>query len=231
MSALDAAHLTDWEIIGRLAVGLGLGAAIGLERELDGHDAGLRTHALLTMGSAMFGLLSVGAFSAFIGPAADSNVQVDVSRIASYLVAGVGFLAGGAIVKHHDRVRGLTTAASLWMSAAIGLAAGLGLFAGAVIATAGTLAVLLSERPVAWILRRPNEGAGTIRAVTIEPVDIAELLSMFDSPRGTKRAVSRTTQPDGRHAVIVSGVPIGQGPDMIRAFESQGATEVSWTEH
>src|SRR5215207_7606271 len=129
--ALEATRLDHSTTLGRLAVALGLGALIGLQREIDGHDAGVRTHALLTLGSALFGALSVGAFSAFDRIREETNIQVDVTRIASYLVAGVGFLAGGAIIKRGDRVKGLTTAASLWVSAGIGLACGLGFFFGA----------------------------------------------------------------------------------------------------
>src|SRR4051812_45090116 len=110
---LDGVHLSNWTMLGRLGAAVGLGALIGLEREVDGHDAGVRTHALLTLGAALFGLVSVGAFDAFIGPSGGSNVQIDVTRIASYLVAGAGFIAGGSIVKSSDRVWGLTTAASL----------------------------------------------------------------------------------------------------------------------
>src|SRR5215207_8341159 len=145
--ALEATRLDHSTTLGRLAVALGLGALIGLQREIDGHDAGVRTHALLTMGSALFGLLSVGAFNGFVTVRSETNVQVDVTRIASYLVAGVGFLAGGAIIKNSDRVRGLTTAASLWVSAGIGLAAGLGFLFGAVVAAAATILTLLLERP------------------------------------------------------------------------------------
>src|SRR4051812_31343185 len=119
--AADLPHISRWAVLARLGLALGLGALIGLQREIEGHDAGVRTHALFTLGSALFGLVSVGAFTAFVGPRDASNLAIDVTRIASYVVAGVGFLAGGAILKHGDRVRGLTTAASMWVTAAIGL--------------------------------------------------------------------------------------------------------------
>lgn len=138
----------------RLAAAAALGAALGVEREMDGHDAGVRTHALLALGAGIFGVLSVGAFGSFIADTASSNVRVDVTRIASYVAAGVGFLGGGAIVKGPDRVRGLTTAASLWVAAAVGLAAGLGFWAGAVAGAVLALATLLADRPLGALRER-----------------------------------------------------------------------------
>lgn len=79
---------------------------LGAERELDGHDAGVRTHALRALGAAAFGAISVGSFSEFVTSQGATNVQVDMTRISSYVVAGVGFLAGGTIIKHGRRVRG-----------------------------------------------------------------------------------------------------------------------------
>lgn len=160
---LDAASVSTGQVALRLGVGLLLGAVIGAQRELDGRPAGLRTHALLALGTSLFGLLSVGAFEPFITERANSNVQVDVTRIASYVVAGVGFIAGGTIVKNNKRdVHGLTTAAALFLAAAVGLATGLGAFAPALLATAATVLVLLLDVPVqraAAHLRRTRLGS------------------------------------------------------------------------
>lgn len=158
-----AVHVTGWESAGRLGLALLLGALIGAQRELDGRPAGLRTHALLAMATALFGLLSVGAFEPFVVERAASNVQVDVTRIASYVVAGVGFIAGGTIVKNGKRdIHGLTTAAALLLAAAVGLACGLGAFTPALIATGVTVVVLLLDVPVQRAsarLRRTRLGA------------------------------------------------------------------------
>lgn len=137
----------------RLGVGALFGGVVGFERELDGHDAGLRTHLLLALGAALFGVLSVGAFGPFI-TSRNADVSFDPSRIASYVAAGVGFLGGGVILKHGDHVRGLTTAASLWTAAAIGLASGLGFWAAAAMATGIACVVLFSRFPVRWLARR-----------------------------------------------------------------------------
>ena len=141
-------ELTWLEVGLRLGAALLFGAVVGFEREHDGHDAGARTHMLLALGSAVFGAISVGAFAPFLAEGIGRQVTLDPSRIASYVAAGIGFLGGGTIVKTQDRVRGLTTAASLWAVAAIGLAAGLGFWSAAVIGTAFALLILLIEGPV-----------------------------------------------------------------------------------
>jgi putative Mg2+ transporter-C (MgtC) family protein len=134
----------------RLGAAALFGAVIGFEREVDGHDAGLRTHVLLALGAALFGALSVGAFGAFAAPRNSTDVSIDPTRIASYVSAGVGFLGGGVIIKRGDRIRGLTTAASLWVVAAVGLSAGLGFWSGSLIASGIAIVVLVAD----WPLRR-----------------------------------------------------------------------------
>lgn len=149
----DALQPSALDIVVRLTAATAFAAVMGLQREFDGHDAGVRTHALLAGGAALFGAMSVGAFGGVVTDDA-TNVRVDVTRIASYVAAGIGFLGGGVIVKKDGRAHGLTTAASLWSAAAIGLAAGLGFWVGAVTATVLSLVLLLLERPVAWFVRR-----------------------------------------------------------------------------
>jgi putative Mg2+ transporter-C (MgtC) family protein len=107
------------ELTGRLVVALLLGGVIGWERELQRMPAGFRTHALVSLGSAIFTVISAYAFT---GPGSDPT------RIAAQIVSGIGFLGGGAILHYGGTVRGLTTAASLWSVAAVGMAAGAGLF-------------------------------------------------------------------------------------------------------
>ncbi|WP_054024420.1 MgtC/SapB family protein [Bacillus sp. FJAT-28004] len=116
----------------RLLLALVLGGLIGLERELGGHSAGFRTHILVCLGSAVIVLLSMYGFADF---AAEPNVRLDPARLAAQVISGVGFLGAGTIMRNGFGVSGLTTAASLWVSAAIGLSAGAGFYYGAVIAT------------------------------------------------------------------------------------------------
>ncbi|HEY2333002.1 MAG TPA: MgtC/SapB family protein [Acidimicrobiales bacterium] len=138
----------------RLVAALAFGGVVGFEREVDGHEAGIRTHMLLALGSAVFGLVSVGGFTSFVAAPSTTNVTIDVSRVASYVAAGVGFLGGGAIVKGPDRVHGLTTAASLWTVAAVGLAAGLGFWSAGVVGAALAAVTLVAEAPLRGLARR-----------------------------------------------------------------------------
>jgi putative Mg2+ transporter-C (MgtC) family protein len=151
--------LSTGEMAVRLLVAATCGLVIGVERESDGHDAGARTHLLLALGAALFGVVSTAGFAGFVTDRNSTNVTIDLSRVASYVPAGVGFLGAGAILKRTDRVRGLTTAASLWVVAGIGLAAGLGLWPAALIGTGIALVGLLAQRPLstfAHMLRRPT---------------------------------------------------------------------------
>jgi putative Mg2+ transporter-C (MgtC) family protein len=138
------------DVLVRLAVAGILGGAIGAERELREHDAGLRTHMLVAVGSALFTIVSAYAWTDF-NFSARNGVTYDPTRIAAQIVTGIGFLGAGAIIRQGLSVRGLTTAASLWVVAAIGIASGAGYYSGAVIATA---LVLLSLWPLRLVARR-----------------------------------------------------------------------------
>lgn len=131
----DIADLKEATIIVlRLGLAVALGAAIGYERERRGKDAGLRTHMLVSLGAAIFVLV----------PAASGMQVADMSRVMQGVIAGIGFLGAGAILKQEkdQAVRGLTTAASIWVAAAIGMAAGYGREATAVASTLVALFVL-----------------------------------------------------------------------------------------
>ena len=129
----------------RVAVAAALGGAVGLERELDEKAAGLRTHVLVSVGAALFTLVGAYGFGEF------PRGSIDPSRIAAQIVTGVGFLGAGVIFRQGFTIRGLTTAASLWLVAAIGMAAGAGFWKGALIATG---AAIISLRPLEWLKER-----------------------------------------------------------------------------
>jgi len=114
-----------WEILVRLLVAAGLTGAIGLERELRERAAGLRTHMLVGIGAALFTIVSAYGWGDFQF-STRSGVVFDPTRIAAQVVTGIGFLGAGAILKEGFSIHGLTTAASLWVVAAIGMAAGAG---------------------------------------------------------------------------------------------------------
>ena len=171
-----AADLGWLEMVGRLALACLLGGLLGLEREYDGQDAGFRTHLLVVLGCALFGVLSVGAFDEFMTTRNDTNVNVDVTRMAAYVAPAIGFIGGGAILKHSGRVSGITTAASLWAAAAIGVACGLGMWVVAVVATVFALLALQGLKPLSRIVG--NAGRPHQSALTIELLDGADLVDV-----------------------------------------------------
>jgi putative Mg2+ transporter-C (MgtC) family protein len=124
--------MTTFDITVRLLLATGFGAAIGIERELRRKPAGLRTNILIAFGAALFTMVSI----VLAGPGGVPD------RLAGNVVVGVGFLGGGALMRSGKNIHGMTTAATIWVNAAIGMAAGAGEFAMASIATAVTLVVL-----------------------------------------------------------------------------------------
>jgi putative Mg2+ transporter-C (MgtC) family protein len=131
--------LDTGSIIFRLCVAAVLGGAVGIERELRDREAGLRTHLLVSAGSALFTLVSAYGFNDFL---AGNVIRTDPTRIAAQIVTGIGFLGAGAIIREGPLVRGLTTAATLWVVAAIGMASGAGYYTAAITGTVLTLFAL-----------------------------------------------------------------------------------------
>jgi putative Mg2+ transporter-C (MgtC) family protein len=128
-----------------LIVALVLSSAIGVERELRQRSAGLRTHTLVGIGSALFMLISKYGFYDVVSP---GHVVLDPSRVAAQIVSGIGFIGGGLIFVRRDMVRGLTTAAAVWLTAAVGAAAGAGLLALAAGVTAMHFLVVYGYTPI-----------------------------------------------------------------------------------
>jgi putative Mg2+ transporter-C (MgtC) family protein len=157
--------MTTIEFALRLAVGIGCGALIGIERQWRARMAGLRTNALVAAGAAVFVL-----YSETVGDPGSPT------RVASYVVSGIGFLGGGVILRDGFNVRGLNTAATLWCSAAVGVLAASGRLALAGVATAAVLAIHLLGRPLGRLLDRdtpdedePPRHAGDGRDVRLLP--------------------------------------------------------------
>jgi putative Mg2+ transporter-C (MgtC) family protein len=185
---MDAPELSDLELVLRLALALGLGAIIGLEREWRDRTAGLRTHMLVCLGSAVFTIVSAYGFSDWYSSIpADQRTTIvsDPTRIAAQIVTGIGFLGAGAIFRSDDGVRGLTTAASLWMMAAIGLAAGAGYYALAVATTVLMLVVLVALRQVSGRIKRMNRGDETpLEVIVSGPSAIGQVLDSIAAVEG-----------------------------------------------
>lgn len=132
------------DLLIRIGLMLLLGGAIGLERELSEHHAGFRTHVLVALGAGLFTISGVHAMEAY----STEGVPVDPTRIAAQVVTGIGFLGAGTILRQGATIKGLTTAASLWVTAAIGTAIGLGHLSGGIVTT---VAVLLALVVLRWI--------------------------------------------------------------------------------
>lgn len=151
----------SWDIAARITLAAFLGGIVGLEREWNGHAAGLRTTVLVCLGACLFTVLSIYGFPLH-GSAQDTG------RIAAQIVSGIGFLGAGALFLRHDQIKGLTTAATIWIVAAIGMTAGTGMYFIATFTTAMTIIVLVLLKPVdQWIDRRSNRRRGSSRESAI----------------------------------------------------------------
>lgn len=158
--------LFDWDAVPHqlmlVAIAFGLCVLIGWERQFFHKAAGIRTHALVGLGSSVFTLISVEGFIYL----AEYQVTRDPSRIAAQIVSGIGFLGAGVIFVNRDVVRGLTTAASIWLAAAIGMACGAGLLPLAVFATMLHFVAVLVVAPLGRLL--PQAGERSIMELTYE---------------------------------------------------------------
>jgi len=156
-AALAAIDDTTFSLDGdagvRLLAAALLGGAVGLEREASDQAAGLRTHIAVALGASLCGVISTLGFVEFDRERTTTVLQADVTRVASNVVVGIGFLGAGVIIQRGGTVRNLTTAASLWVVAAIGLACGVGDVTTAAIAAAVLLASLVVLRPVRTYVR------------------------------------------------------------------------------
>ncbi len=146
--SMRATSVSDGEIVLRLAIIVVLCGAIGLERQARDQIAGLRTHVIVGLGAGLFTLVSAYGF------AGSDASRVDPSRIAAQVVSGIGFLGAGVIIRNSGTVRGVTTAAALWMSAAIGMAIAAGFYLGGAATTGIALVALVALRRLRPVVRR-----------------------------------------------------------------------------
>ncbi|MEC3981471.1 MgtC/SapB family protein [Amycolatopsis sp. H20-H5] len=150
----------QWELVLPVLLALLLSSAIGIEREAGAKSAGLRTHALVGIGAAVFTLVSKYGFSDLLGL---DHVALDPSRIAAQIVSGIGFVGGGLIFVRRNAVRGLTTAVTIWLTAAVGMACGAGLPVLAVATTLGHFVVTRGLPPLARLVARNRREPPTLR--------------------------------------------------------------------
>jgi putative Mg2+ transporter-C (MgtC) family protein len=138
----------QWEFVFQIILAAMLGGFIGLEREYRQKPAGFRTHLLVSVGSTLFTILSIEGFKQF------GSAVLDPSRVASNILTGIGFIGAGAILRHEDRVVGLTTAAGLWLTAAIGMAVGTRFYTIAIVTSAVIIGTYFVSRVLLDFLRK-----------------------------------------------------------------------------
>ena len=164
--------ISPQELVLRLFVAAVLGALVGLERERLEWAAGMRTHALVSLGSALFMVVSIFGFSDILS---ERHVVLDPSRVAAQVASGIGFIGAGTIILRREVVKGLTTAASIWAVAAVGLAVGGGMFLAAGSATLLALALLVLAKPLKARIFPNRKEARRLRVVVGRGTPLAEL--------------------------------------------------------
>ena len=170
--------ISPLELVLRLVVAAVLGGLVGLERERLEWAAGMRTHALVSLGSALFMVVSIFGFSDILN---EQHVILDPSRVAAQVASGIGFIGAGTIIFRREIVKGLTTAASIWAVAAVGLAVGGGMFLAAISATLLALALLVLARPVKQRLFPNRKEARRVRLVLRRDTSLTELRSEIEA--------------------------------------------------
>jgi putative Mg2+ transporter-C (MgtC) family protein len=218
------------EALLRLALAAALGGAIGVERELREREAGLRTHLLVALGSALFTIVSAYGFHAFLSSGA-SVVRADPTRIAAQIVTGIGFLGAGAIIRQGLSVRGLTTAATLWVVSAIGLAVGAGYYSGALITTGVVLIALWPLRLFAYqILRRYRPEDGRLLVELPAGESPGEVIDEVERLGARLQSIEVSQEGDRRRLQLDVALPAGTKiPALVaRVADVAHVAEVRW---
>ena len=182
-------------LLGRLLLAAVLGGAIGAERELNDQAAGLRTHMLLTIGACLFTLISAYGFGSGIG--------TDPSRLAAQIVTGIGFLGGGAIVRHGLTVKGLTTAASIWATASVGVAIGAGSYVLGIGGTVLVVGTLFGLRRVSNLLQQWGVSREEYVLSTRPGFDVQRVVDAVRGERADLRGLEQQSGEDEDRVVLV----------------------------
>lgn len=213
----------------RLVLAAGLGGAVGFERQLRERGAGLRTHMLVGVGSALFTMVSAYAWTDWQF-SSGAGLVFDPTRIAAQIVSGIGFLGAGAIIRQGFSIRGLTTAATLWVVAAIGMAAGVGYFVGAIVTTA---IVLVALGPLGVLSRRLMPSAERARLLVTLPVGASAgpVLEALDRAGARVRSLEFEDEGDRRRVVAeVALEPAGSTAVIASLMEHEEIIGAEWTE-
>jgi putative Mg2+ transporter-C (MgtC) family protein len=227
---LSVVPTLDWphELL-RISVADGLGGAVGLERELREREAGLRTHLVVCVGAALFTLVSAYGFHDFL-VSGGSLVRTDPTRIAAQIVSGIGFLGAGAIIRQGLSVRGLTTAATLWLVAAIGMACGAGYYVPAIISTAVALVTLGPLRIVAFrIVRRFRPQTERLLVEIPAGGSPAPIIEIVELHAGRVVSMEVTQEGDRRSIVLDVQLHESAAPFVVAGVaDIDGVLEVRW---
>jgi putative Mg2+ transporter-C (MgtC) family protein len=228
----DVVTLSWPEALLRLVLAAVLGGAVGIERELREREAGLRTHMMVSLGAALFTLTSAYGFTDFV--AANGNLyRIDPTRIAAQIVSGIGFLGAGAIIRQGLAVRGLTTAATLWVVAAIGLASGAGYYAAAVMTTVVVVAALWPLRILAYrMVSRVRPEQERLLVALPAGSSPGELVSGVESAGGRIESLQINQEGDRRYVEL--DVELPRTADRAKLVSSiaelEGVLEVRWAD-
>jgi putative Mg2+ transporter-C (MgtC) family protein len=228
-AAGDTTLSLDLDVVGRLLGAMVLGGLVGLEREASDQPAGLRTHIAVAVGASLFGIISTLGFLEFDRLRAESTIQADVTRVASNVVVGIGFLGAGVIFRQGSTIRNLTTAASLWTVAAIGLACGVGDITTAGLATAVLLVSLVLLRPLRTFVRRHwATRSTTVRLRLRRGTDPTTVIGALDEPSGVETDKFSVRSEDGQLILSteVSGSPTALHRWLARLAESPDVESV-----
>lgn len=183
----------EWEFIGRLLLAGVLGAVIGLDREYRAKEAGFRTHFLVSLGSALFMIVSQYGFAGVLGK---EGVGLDPSRVAAQIVSGIGFLGAGTIIFQKQFVRGLTTAAGMWATAGIGMAVGGGMY---ILGAAATVLTLAGMELLTVLFR--NVGLRSL-SLTFTTTDRRNLAKVMDEICRHKYPILSYTTQEEKHGEL-----------------------------
>ncbi len=213
--------ISPLEMVIRLLAAALLCGTVGLSRALAGKAAGMRTHILVGVGAALFTLVSGYAFHA---------TAANADRIAAQIVSGIGFIGGGAILKEHGSIKGLTTAANLWAAAALGMAAGAGLYAVGVAGVGVILFTLVALRGVEMRLPRRAREAWTVQVTLAKGATLAEIRGAL-TPPGHKVALVALQQDREGETRMTLAVALPHHADLIALtadLRAAGAHTIGW---
>ncbi|MFA5142858.1 MAG: MgtC/SapB family protein [Candidatus Omnitrophota bacterium] len=219
--------INDWTILLRLVLAAIFSGVIGFEREFHGRAAGFRTHILLCIGSTLVMLTSMHIFDIYA-----SRIAVDPARIAAGVITGIGFLGAGTIMHCKSAVRGLTTAASLWVVAGIGLAVGSGLYYGAFLTTLLTMITLMIFSRIEHVMIRKD----WYRTIIIDTKDGVEQLrairEIFGDYRTNITDFEVERSKDGTNMLLKVGLKLHETRYAERILEDlgrlDGVKRVKW---